>query len=166
VSSSDFVSELGMLVVDHRLRRIVDQLLAAQVDVYAQETLPFEPRWTSTFLLLEREGALPVTAIAKRLRLSHPAIIKITNAMIEAGLVANTADAGDDRRRLLRLTPRARRLSTRLHRIWDAVTEAQRDIFTQAGCNVLDVIDRVEGQLTRKPLAHRVAHRLNNKYAS
>jgi DNA-binding MarR family transcriptional regulator len=166
VASSDFVSELGMLVVDHRLRRIVDQLLAAQADVYAQEALPFEPRWTSTFLLLEREGALPVTAIAKRLRLTHPAIIKITNAMIEAGLVANTADAADDRRRLLRLTPRARRLSSRLHRIWEAVTDAQREIFTQAGCNVLDVIGRLEGQLTRKPLARRVAHRLNNKCAS
>jgi DNA-binding MarR family transcriptional regulator len=166
VSSSDFVSGLGMLVVDHRLRRIVDQLLAAQADVYVQEALPFEPRWTSTFLLLEQEGALPVTAIAKRLRLSHPAIIKITNAMNEAGLVANAVDAADDRRRLLRLTPRARRLSSRLHRIWDAVTEAQRDIFTQAGCNMSDVIDRIEGQLTRKALARRVAHRLNKKYAS
>jgi hypothetical protein len=62
MSSSDFVSGLGMLVVDHRLRRIVDQLLAAQADVYAQEAFPFEPRWASTFLLLEREGALPVTA--------------------------------------------------------------------------------------------------------
>src|SRR4029453_19528904 len=147
MSSSDFVSGLGMLVVDHRLRRIVDQLLGARGAVSPQETLPFGPRWTSTFLLLEREGALPVTAIAKRLRLSHPAIIKITNAMIEAGLVANTADAADDRRRLLRLTPRARRLSSRLHRIWDAVTDAQREIFTQAGCNVLDVIHHVENQL-------------------
>jgi DNA-binding MarR family transcriptional regulator len=161
--TSDFVAELGILVVDHRLRRIVDRLLAAQVEVYADDGIAFEPRWTSTFLLLEREGALPVTSIASRLHLSHPAIIKLTNAMMEADLVTNAEDAGDDRRRLLRLTPRARRLSSRLHRIWDAVTEAQRDIFTQAGCNVLDVINRVETQLTRKPLARRVAHRLNRK---
>jgi DNA-binding MarR family transcriptional regulator len=149
-----------MLVVDHRLRRIVDQLLAAQGNVYAHEGLAFEPRWTSTFLLLEQEGALPVTAIASRLRLTHPAVIKITNAMIEANLVVDSEDADDDRRRLLRLTPRARRLSPRLHRIWVALTEAQREIFKQAGCNVLDVIDRVEDQLRRKPMARRVARRL------
>src|SRR5262249_55331164 len=105
-------------------------------------------------------------AIASRLRLTHPAVIKITNAMIEANLVADTHDADDDRRRLLRLTPRARRLSPRLHRIWDALTEAQQDIFKQAGCKVLDVIDRVEDQLTRKPIAHRVARRLNKKDAT
>lgn len=153
-----------MLVVDHRLRRLVDQLLAGQADVYAREAIAFEPRWTSTFLLLEREGALPVTAIASRLRLTHPAIIKITNAMIEADLVADADDRDDDRKRLLRLTPRARRLSPRLHRIWDALTDAQRDIFTHAGCNaLLDVIDRVEDQLIRKPLARRVGHRLKKK---
>jgi DNA-binding MarR family transcriptional regulator len=163
VSSADYVAGLGMLVADHRLRRIVDQLLAAQADVYAQEGIAFEPRWTSTFLLLEQEGALPVTAIASRLRLSHPAVIKITNTMIAANLVADSEDADDDRRRLLRLTPRARRLSPRLHRIWDALTETQREIFKQAGCNLLDVIDRVEDQLSRKPIARRVAHRVNKK---
>jgi hypothetical protein len=96
--SADYVAELGMLVADHRLRRIVDQLLAAQAEVYAQEQIAFEPRWTSTFLLLEREGSLPVTAIASRLRLTHPGVIKLTNAMIEADLVSDTRDANDDRR--------------------------------------------------------------------
>ena len=163
MSSADFVTELGLLVVDHRLRRIVDQLLAAQSEVYTENGITFEPRWTSTFLLLEREGALPVTTIASRLGLSHPAIIKITNAMIAANLVTDADDADDDRRRLIRLTPHARRLSSRLHRFWEAVTDAQREIFTQAGSNVLDVIGRVEGQLTRKPLARRVAHRIEQQ---
>ena len=163
MSSLDFVAKLGMLVVDHRLRRVVDQLLAAQADVYAQQEIAFEPRWTSTFLLLEQEGPLPVTVIASRLRLSHPAVIKLTNAMIKADLATAADDPNDDRRRLLRLTPRARRLSPRLHRIWEALTEAQREIFKQAGCNVLDLIGRVEDQLTRKPIVGRVAQRLNEK---
>jgi DNA-binding MarR family transcriptional regulator len=160
MSPSDYVAQLGMLVIDHRLRRIVDQLLAAQADVYAQEEIAFEPRWTSTFLLLEEEGPLAVTIIAARLRLTHPAVIKLTNTMIEADLVADTADADDERRRLLRLTPTARRLSPRLHRIWDALAAAQREIFRQAGCNPLDMIGRVEGELMRKPIAGRVADRL------
>jgi hypothetical protein len=90
IASEDFVAELGMLVVDHRLRRIVDRLLAAQADVYAEQEIPFEPRWTSTFLLLELEGPLPVTVIASQQRLSHPAVIKLTKAMIEADLVTAT----------------------------------------------------------------------------
>ena len=166
MASTDYIAQLGVLVVDHRLRRIVDQLLAAQAHVYAREGIAFEPRWTSMFLLLEGEGALPVMAIASRLRLTHPAIIKITNAMIEAKLVVDAEDAADDRRRLLGLTPRARRLSPRLHRIWTALTHAQHEIFKQAGCDMLDVIDRVEDQLARKPIEDRVARRLNKNKLS
>jgi len=161
MSSADYVAELGMLVVDHRLRRLVDQLLAAQAEVYAQEKIVFEPRWTSTFLLLEQEGPLAVTAVAGMLHLTHPAVIKLTNAMIKANLLTDTDDAHDNRRRLLRLTPHARRLSPSLHRVWDALTETQREIFRQAGCNVLRVIERMEDQLTHKPMAQRVARRLN-----
>jgi DNA-binding MarR family transcriptional regulator len=163
MSAPDYAAELGMLIVDHRLRRLADQLLAAEAEVYAQEKVAFEPRWTSTFLLLEQEGPLPVTALAGMLRLTHPAVIKLTNAMIEANLVTDTADANDNRRRLLGLTPRARRLSPSLHRLWDALTETHREIFRQAGCNVLEMIHRVEDQLTRRPLAQRVAHRLNKE---
>ena len=163
IASTDYIAELGMLVVDHRLRRLVDRLLAEQAEVYAHEKIAFEPRWTSTFLLLEQQGPLPVTAVAGLLGLTHPAVIKLTNAMIEADLVTDTDDANDERRRLLRLTPRARRVSPRLHRIWDALTQAQREIFKQARCNVLDVIDRVENQLAHKPIARRVARRLNKE---
>src|SRR5262249_34185451 len=129
----------------------------------AQEKIAFEPRWTSTFLLLEQEGPLPVTVVSGMLRLTHPAVIKLSNAMIEAKLVTDTGDASDERRRLLRLTRRARRLAPTLHRIWDALTEAQREIFKKTGCNVLEVIDRVEDQLTHRAIATRVADRLNKK---
>ncbi len=161
----DFITELGALVIDHRLRRIVDKLLSEQARVYADEGMTFEPRWTSTFLLLEREGALGVTEIAGRLRLTHPGVIKLTNAMIEADLVTEIEDAEDERRRLLQLTSRAKRLAPRLHRIWDALAGAQADLFRQAGCSALEMLARVEHQLARKPLVDRVDDRLEKEHS-
>ena len=146
----DFITELGALVIDHRLRRIVDHLLDAQAQLYAEESIAFEPRWTSTFLLLEEKGPLGVTEIAKSLRYTHPGIIKFTNGMMEVGLVCESEDANDERRRLLQLTPRAKRLSPRLHRIWDALRKTQTDIFQQAGCDILRVLANIDRQLDSK----------------
>src|SRR5204863_7483807 len=135
----DYITSLGSLVIDHRLRRIVDHLLDAQAQVYADEQIAFEPRWTSTFLLLEQDGPLGVTEIAKRLRYSHPGIIKFTNAMMEAGLVSELTDPEDERRRLLQLSAEGRRRAPQLHSIWQAFREAQVELFRQAGCDVLRV---------------------------
>ena len=163
MANTDFIYDLGTLVVDHRLRRIVDRLLAGQAEVYEHERIPFDPRWTSTFLLLEGEGPLGVTEIAGRIRLTHPWVIKLTNAMIEAGLVSQLGDAKDERRRLLQLTPAAKRLAPRLHRIWDALRESKAEVFRQAGYDVLEMLERVEAQLARKSLRERVNRRLSSK---
>src|SRR5207237_4023170 len=110
-----------------------DGLLTAQAQLYTEERLTFESRWTSTYLLLEQEGPLDVTTVSRRLRLTHPGVIKLTDAMMEAGLVCETRDPHDERRRLLRLTPRAKRLAPQLHRIWKALASAQAEVFQQAG---------------------------------
>ena len=159
----DYITRLGSLVIDHRLRRILDHLLEAQAQVYAQEDIHFEPRWTSTFLLLEEEGPLGVTEIARRLQYTHPGIIKFTNGMIAADLIIQLDDPQDERRRLLQLSPRGKRLAPRLHRIWGALREAQSEIFKQAGCEVLNLLQRVDLELAKCPLAERVMQRLEKE---
>ena len=162
---ADYITSLGTLVLDHRLRRILDHLLEGQTEVYVREGIAFEPRWTSTFLLLEREGPLGVTQIAKRLRYTHPGIIKFVSGMKEAGLVEELDDPGDERRRLIQLTPRARRLAPRLHRIWDALGDAQADLFGQSGCAPLKLLARLDAALERQTLADRVADHLKKEYS-
>jgi DNA-binding MarR family transcriptional regulator len=141
----------------------VDKLLAAQSEVYASEGIPFEPRWTSTFSLLEQEGSLTVTEIAGRLRLSHPAVIKLTNAMITVGLLSDADDEHDQRRRILRLTSRGRRLAPQLHRIWEALSAAHTEVFLRAGCNVLEMLERVENQIIRTPIVELVHSHLHEE---
>lgn len=156
----DYIRSLGPLVLDHRFRRLKEALLHAADALYRRHGLACRPRWTSTLLLLEREGSLPVTTIATRLRLTHPAVIGITDEMLGAGFIRASHDQDDARRRLVSLTPKARRALPALHRLWAALAEAQRDRFAQAGCDIVAVLDQVDDSLARHSLVDDVTSRL------
>jgi DNA-binding MarR family transcriptional regulator len=156
----DYLRGLGPLVLDHRFRRLKEQLLAAADALYRQHGLDCRPRWTSTLRLLEDEGALPVTEIAARLRLTHPAVIGITDEMRTAGFTREARDKDDARRRLVLLTPKARRALPFLHRIWSALAAAQRERFAQAGCDIMAVLAHVEDGLAQRSLVDDVNRRL------
>ena len=156
----DYIRSLGPLVLDHRFRRIKDALLQAADALYRQHGHECRPRWTSTIQLLEREGSLPVTEIAARLRLTHPAVIGITDEMLTAGFIRESRDKDDARRRLVSLTPKARRALPELHRLWAALAEAQRERFAQAGCDIVAVLDKVDDGLASRSLVDDVTSRL------
>ncbi len=156
----DYIRSLGALVLDHRFRRIKDALLQAADALYQQLDLDCRPRWTSTIQLLEREGPLPVTEVAARLRLTHPAVIGITDEMLTAGFIRESRDQEDARRRLVALTLKARRALPELHRLWAALAEAQRERFTEAGCDIVAVLDAVDDSLARRSLVDDVTSRL------
>jgi len=156
----DYIRSLGPLVLDHRFRRIKDALLQAADALYRQHGHECRPRWTSTIQLLEREGSLPVTEIAARLRLTHPAVIGITDEMLTAGFIRESRDEDDARRRLVTLTRKARRALPELHRLWAALAEAQRERFAQAGCDIVAVLDRVDDSLASRSLVDDVTGRL------
>jgi DNA-binding MarR family transcriptional regulator len=159
----DYIRSLGPLMLDHRFRRIKEALLQAADTLYRQHGHECRPRWTSTLLLLEREGSLPVTEIAAQLRLTHPAVIGITDEMLTAGFIRESHDKEDARRRLVSLTPKARRALPELHRLWAALAEAQRERFAEAGCDIGAVLDQVEDSLASRSLVDDVTNRFTRK---
>lgn len=158
----DFVEQLGALTLDHRLRRLTETFLGVAQAVYQAQGLDFRPRWTSTFLLLDREGPLPLTEIAQRIRLTHPGVIGITDEMHRAGLVTYARDRGDGRRRLIGLTPAARRLKPALQRVWKQLAAAQANRFSAAGCDIMEVLSQVEDGLAARTLASEVLQKLGS----
>jgi retinol-binding protein 3 len=156
----DFIRELGALVLDHRFRRMTEALLRTADELYEARGLPFRARWTSTYQLLFSHGPLGITDLADRLRLTHPAIIGITAAMREEGLVSEARDRHDARRRMIALTARARELDPELRVLWKALADVQRDRFAAAGVDIVPLLDAVEDDLAQRPLTPEVLDRL------
>ena len=156
----DYIRELGALALDHRFRRMTEALLRTADELYVARGLPFRARWTSTYQLLFSEGPLGITDLADRLRLTHPAIIGITDAMREEGLVSEARDRHDGRRRMIALTTRARALEGELRALWKALADVQEERFAAAGVDILAVLSAVEDEMTKRPLTLEVVERL------
>lgn len=156
----DYVRQLGALVLDHRFRRLTEHFLKAGEECYEALALPFRARWASTYLLLETSGALGITEIADALKLTHPAVIAITDEMRDAGIVSSTRDRDDGRRRAIALTAKGKSLSKRLHGVWSAMSQEQQRLFADAGCDIVATLDAVDDRLTSRPIVPDILRRV------
>ena len=156
----DYIRQLGPVVLDHRFRRISESLLRVAEEIYEARGLEFRGRWASTYQLLYSEGPLAVGQIAERLRLTHPGVIGIADEMLAAEIVGAMSDPDDARRRMLALTARGRRMSGDLFRIWTELGKAQRKRFTEAGCDIMTVLEKVEDGLSERGLSAEVLEKL------
>ncbi len=156
----DYIRHLGALVLDHRFRRLTEHFLRVGEECYEALGLPFRARWASTYLLLEESGPLGITEIADALRLTHPAVIAITDEMRDAGILSSARDREDARRRAVALTAKGRSLSKKLHGLWSAIAQTQRRRFADAGCDIVTVLDAMDESLVARPLAEDVLSRV------
>jgi GNAT superfamily N-acetyltransferase len=80
--------------------------------------------------------------------------------MVRAGLIRQTRDRRDDRKRLLSLTPAGRGVHRRLVPVWEAIRAAAHDLLEEAGMDLLADMDRIEAALARRSVMDRVRRRL------
>jgi DNA-binding MarR family transcriptional regulator len=163
MTKMEYLRQLGDLVIDHRLRRVMESLLRTAEEIYESRGLPFRARWTSTYLLLEQSGPLSVTEIADQIGLTHPGVIAITDEMAAADMVVSVADDVDRRRRRIELSQRGRELKPDLTALWAELARAQRKRFRDAGCDIVEVLNQVEDSLIAKSLAAEVISRVSKK---
>ncbi|MBD3401394.1 MarR family transcriptional regulator [candidate division GN15 bacterium] len=158
---TDLVRQLGPLAVASRFKRLSDRLYRDISRIYAELDTDFEARWFLMLYLLAEEAPLSVTEAADRLGMTHPAVNQIVGAMTRAGLIASKRDRHDERRRLLSLTARGRRLHERLQPVWHAVAGQTAGWLAEADADVLAALDQLEAALDRREMYVRVAETLS-----
>ena len=159
----DFVVSLGRPFLAHRLRRLSEQLVDELVEDRTQLGIKSPPRSSSTLLLLEREGSLAVTEIAARLRLSHPLIIKMVEAMTRDGFLTSAMDSADRRRRCVSLTAAGRAEAKRVAKFTKLINNALDDVADEIGVDLYDALVAFENALQRQSLSARLRNAAGKK---
>lgn len=152
----DFVVSLGRAFVAHRLRRLSELLVDESASVRSERGIKSPTRSSSTLLLLEREGSLAVTEIAARLRLSHPLIIKMVDALTSEGFLSSEMDSSDRRRRCVSLTDAGRAEAKRVRAFTDLVDGALDGLSEEVGVDLYDVLVAFEDALHKQPFSERI----------
>lgn len=150
---------LGGAAIGALLRRISERIDRDANRVYAQLGVTFEQRWMGVLDLLARQGPMSVKDLARGLRISHPSVSQTRSSLLGAGLVAESVDPGDGRRRLLYLTPEGQALVETLLPVWAALDQVGRALNAEAG-DAVSVLTALEAAMDRRSIPDRVAETL------
>ena len=153
---ADLIRSLGTLALATRLKRLGDRLQRDASRVYQEFEIDFESRWFALLYLLTKEPELSVTAAARRLGLTHPAIHQAAAGMAQRGLLVASRNRADDRSRLLRLTPKGRRVAVRLAPVWAAIAAQAQALLEEAAPALLGELDAIEAALDSQDMHRRV----------
>lgn len=156
----DVFAELGELALASRLKRVSEELLKDADALYRDLGVEFQPRWFPTFYTLSHHAPLSTADLAQALGLTHPAIAQVVTQLKQAGFVKDYRDRRDDRRRMIKLTPKGRRLHRRLQPVWAQIRAAAQEVHAEAGVDLLPALERLETVLARRSVMDRVRTRL------
>ncbi|MGR6330002.1 MarR family winged helix-turn-helix transcriptional regulator [Sphingomonas sp. XXL09] len=154
---ADFVEAQGNVFLAHRLRRASDRIVDQVGGMLAAMGLDVPPRGASMLLMLDEHGSIGVVEIARRLRLSHPLIVRMAQRFEELGLVSIEVDPEDARRRRLITTEKARREAAAIRAFNKRLAAMFDALFAEIECNLPLVLDRFDAALDAEPIAKRLA---------
>jgi len=153
----DFIERHGNAFLAHRLRRSSDRIVDQIGVILLKLGLDVPPRGASMLLLIDEQQQIGVVEISRRLRLSHPLIVRMAREFQERGLVEINADPSDGRRRALTPTAKARHEAAALRTFNANVSAMFDDLFTDIGASLISILDRLDAELDASPIPKRLA---------
>jgi DNA-binding MarR family transcriptional regulator len=128
--------------------------------VYADADIEgVKPTWVMELLKLHLHGPMTITELAESVKRTHSALSQKVAAMRAAGLVRTTPGA-DARTKRVALTPKARRLVTRLAAEWRATEAALAELEAEMPYPLSRAVADAEQALARKSFRDRITERL------
>jgi DNA-binding MarR family transcriptional regulator/N-acetylglutamate synthase-like GNAT family acetyltransferase len=162
-SNSNFIESLGVMALGSRLKRLLECLNNDITRFYESLGVDFKARWFAVLYLLGTRSPLPITQIAQRIGLTHPAVNKIVAEMTETGLVQSTRYELDKRKRLVDLTRKGRNLVKDLTPVWDGGQVVVTDLLRESGHDFLGAIAAIEKLLEERSLYSRLVSQMQMK---
>jgi GNAT superfamily N-acetyltransferase/DNA-binding MarR family transcriptional regulator len=155
----DFLRELGLLSVVTRLKRVSEAMIHDGRRLYKELGLDIEPNWFVIFRLLEKHGELTVMEIADKIGFAHPSVISMVNKMIKAEYLQESKCGFDNRKRLLKLTPKAIERMGEFERVWNAGVSGMKRMLTDL--DVLTFLDKIEDRVSESGFKQRTLNELH-----
>lgn len=162
-NSRDFIDPLHEITLAARLKKLSDRLQQEVAQVYAALNIDFEPKWFAMLYLLYHEPSLSVVAVAKRLRLTHPAVVQFAQQMQRKKILRVQQDKIDGRKRNLSLTKKGETIYQNILPLLKDIEQANRKLLQETGYPVMEVIRKIESALDRQSMYERMQQRLQKK---
>lgn len=157
----NIIEELGSLALATRLKNLSERLAKDVAAIYKELSFDFEPRWFALIYALKEGEELAVTQLSDMLSQTHPAVNQVANVLVEKGIVLESKDKTDQRKRLLKLSDEGQQLVSKMEGLWEKIKAANDQLLTGAQADFLVEVKRLEEALDEKSMYDRVKSQLD-----
>lgn len=126
-----------------QLRHLIELLDGAVATAYVDAGLTYRPRYTPVMRALLQQESATIGFIAEAAGISQPAATQTIALMIKDGLVSAKAGAIDGRQKMIKLTPKGRKLVPALTLCWQATAAAAASLEADLPYPLSQVLESV-----------------------
>jgi len=148
------INESGILGISTRLQRLSEQLRKDGFQIYKTNGIDFEPKWFPVIYTLHFKPVLSVVELATEIGYTHPSTISLLKELEKEKLIRSKKDKQDERKRLILLTEKGKKLLQQMQPVWQTMVVALTEL-TNTSNNIMKAIEEVETQLNHKSFMDR-----------
>lgn len=148
------INESGILAISTRLQRLSEQLRKDGFLVYKANNIDFEPKWFPVIYTLHFKPLLSVVELAAEIGYTHPSTISLLKELEKVKLIKSKKDKNDERKRMIMLTEKGKKLLAEMQPVWHLIIEVFNDL-TNTTNNIMKAIDEVEENLRESSFFER-----------
>jgi len=159
----DYLKTLGNLSLGSRLKRLSDQLVSEVSIIYKEMGISLNPNYFPLINLIANMGPMSITQAAQYLSVSHPAISKLTNKMIQDQYLVKRPHPTDKRISQLMLTEQSVTIIEQASPIWKALQKQLDYLDSLQSPSFLQAIEGFEQNVQQLNLSQSVLHDLKKE---
>lgn len=149
------IDDLGSLYLASRLERLSENLKKDATLIFKEHFKGIKYKWYPTLYTIHIKSYISIVELANELSYAHPTIIETLKEMEYENLIQSSVDKTDNRRRILTLTPKGKRMILKILPITKAFEKAVTDLM-QSKHHLLKSIEDVESKLKKENFFNRV----------
>ncbi len=154
--TEDVVRAFGFLTLGTRMRRIGERLQADTQRIMDEMGVALQASQFPFLAALDRLGPLTIGELAEAVGITQPGATRAVSDLVRLALVKARQAPKDQRRRIVSLTPKGRRLVDHAKQaVWPRIESAVSDLCGGLNGTLLEQLAAIEDGLTTKPLDRR-----------
>ena len=152
----DVVRAFGFLTLGSRLKRIGERLQADTQRIMDDMGVPLQASQYPFLAAIDRLGPLTIGELADAVGITQPGVTRSVAQLVELGLLDAAQARNDQRRKVISLTKKGKRLVEVARReVWPRIDAAVTDLCGGLSGPLLQQLASIEDGLAATPLSRR-----------
>jgi DNA-binding MarR family transcriptional regulator/predicted GNAT family N-acyltransferase len=153
----------GSLLLGVRLKKIGGNLISQVGSVFKDHKLDFETRWIPAISVLYEIGELSVQSLADNLGITHPAVVQLTDQLLQKGFVKTEKLLDDKRVTIICITEKGREKFESIKPVLNEIESSINSLLSETGYDMMNVISKLEDSLNSEKLIKNISEKIKEK---